>query len=508
MLYKDFVREKSHHLTKIKSAEGYPCVFDKSKGKALKDYKVYGNSVQDGTPTPETPIEIESVGDLTTKNLLDVKEYFSDFLDDDGNMVFNQSNFTSIYSKWLLTNKFKENTRYTLSCTVEISNADNNGISFIFYDSNNTILNSLWCADTGSKTFKAKLTNNANTTIKYVRISYSTSSRRCDVKISNLQIEEGATATEYEPCGKYKIPVAIVGKNILDINKERIALKGSIPADNYSVENNVVSVQTPFYATADNIFGIKFNVKPSTSYTVSYTFITDRAKVSVFDMNGTCLKYSNYQAPFNFNSGGRTELILEIRSNGWDILTQVSDIMIRETDTTTSDYVSYYDGLTITNIFLDAPLKRNQTNSYADYIDFKNQKSIRKTGYKKITADALKSLTSSRQSYATGKANTMSYLAMSNIGSCSAKFEFSGAFHWYVGTTGILWLISPSEDMTLGEYFTNLDIQTDVEFIWSTSALTEETIALPPILTQADYNIIVTTTETRPSNIEVKYIAK
>lgn len=36
---------------------------DSSVGYDLIDYKIYGNSVQDGTPTPETPIEIKSVGD-------------------------------------------------------------------------------------------------------------------------------------------------------------------------------------------------------------------------------------------------------------------------------------------------------------------------------------------------------------------------------------------------------------------------------------------------------------
>ena len=37
--------------------------------KDLYDYKIYGNSVQNGTPTLEVPIQIESVGDKT-KNIL------------------------------------------------------------------------------------------------------------------------------------------------------------------------------------------------------------------------------------------------------------------------------------------------------------------------------------------------------------------------------------------------------------------------------------------------------
>lgn len=507
MLYKDFVREKTHHLTKIKSAEGYPCVFDKSKGKALKDYKVYGKSIQNGTPTPETPVEIESVGDLTTKNLLNVKEYFSDFLDANGNLVYNQSNFNTIYNKFLLTSKFKENTRYTLSCTVEISNADNNGIAFAFYGSGNIILSQFRCVTTGSKTFNVKLTNNANTTIKYVRIAYTTSSRICDVKISNLQIEEGATATEYEPYGKYKIPVAIVGKNVLNINEKRTILTGKLPTDNYSVEDGIMSFQTQFYAIANNKFGIKFNVKPNTSYSVRYTLITGRAYITIYNMDGQAITTSNSMSGFRFNNGNNTELVFQMRSNSWDELVQMSDIMIRETDTTTSDYVSYYDGLTITNIFLDAPLRKHDT--YADYIDFKRQKVVRRVGYFKRSADTLKSLTNSVIAYATSKPNAMSWYSRSTIGPSSAKYGYTGAFHWYVNPdSGNMFLFSPAEDMTLGEYFTNLNIQTDVEFIWATSKTTEEAITLPPILTQTDYNIITTTTTVTPSNIEVKYVAK
>ena len=40
-----------------------PLTLTKCKGVNLIDYKLYGDSVQDGTPTLETPIEVESVGD-------------------------------------------------------------------------------------------------------------------------------------------------------------------------------------------------------------------------------------------------------------------------------------------------------------------------------------------------------------------------------------------------------------------------------------------------------------
>lgn len=46
------------------------CVDDKS----TIDYKLYGESVQDGTPTPDTPIEVESVG-ILTEALIDLPLY-------------------------------------------------------------------------------------------------------------------------------------------------------------------------------------------------------------------------------------------------------------------------------------------------------------------------------------------------------------------------------------------------------------------------------------------------
>ena len=73
------------------SAIAHPIsIMSKRKGD-LKDYRIYGNSVQNGTPTPEEPIEVQSVGELITegeytgkykvpvtvrgKNLLDMSQH-------------------------------------------------------------------------------------------------------------------------------------------------------------------------------------------------------------------------------------------------------------------------------------------------------------------------------------------------------------------------------------------------------------------------------------------------
>lgn len=66
MLYRDYLKDKYQSACRFAIAEGVPCVLESSKGKNIRSYEVYGNSVQDGTPTPDSPVEIQSVGDLMT----------------------------------------------------------------------------------------------------------------------------------------------------------------------------------------------------------------------------------------------------------------------------------------------------------------------------------------------------------------------------------------------------------------------------------------------------------
>ena len=66
------VYESWKELTK----SGVPPLSIKSSGADLIDYKMYGNSRQDGIPTPTTPIKVESVGEYdetTVKYKIPVK---------------------------------------------------------------------------------------------------------------------------------------------------------------------------------------------------------------------------------------------------------------------------------------------------------------------------------------------------------------------------------------------------------------------------------------------------
>ena len=118
---KDYVNWGITHSDKTGSAEGVPLVMEKCvKNKRMKQLEVYGNCVQNGTPTPENPVEVESIGELVTdvndanygkykvpvvvrgKNLFDAKQYEAELqhgyiLNNDGEKVADKNSTYSSY---------------------------------------------------------------------------------------------------------------------------------------------------------------------------------------------------------------------------------------------------------------------------------------------------------------------------------------------------------------------------------------------------------------------------
>ena len=68
---REFVEYKLTHSDKTAEANGYPLTMQNcKKNKRIKQLELYGNTVQDGTPTPDAPIEVVSVGEKSV-NLFD-----------------------------------------------------------------------------------------------------------------------------------------------------------------------------------------------------------------------------------------------------------------------------------------------------------------------------------------------------------------------------------------------------------------------------------------------------
>ena len=220
MLYKDYVERKVSNAIRIKSAEGYPCVFDNSKGRPLKDYKIYGNSIQDGTPTPESPVEVQSVGDLVTdtaseyygkydipitvtgKNLIKYPYYHTTRTvngvtwTDNGDGTITASGTPTDNTSFFLANRMSisTNTKY---CFSGIDGTSNIMLNVTLYDENNTFVADL--SNTNTSNSLAFDTTDYPSAI-YAR--FLIKRKKNGVEVSGTikpQLELGTTATEYEP---------------------------------------------------------------------------------------------------------------------------------------------------------------------------------------------------------------------------------------------------------------------------------------------------------------------
>ena len=186
---------------------------------SLINYKIDGNSVQNGTPTPEAPIEVENVGELT-KNMFD-KDGFCKYYNSFGTLKANANdNYlgedcfsyylcypspTSTEFRWM-TGEFKENTSYTFSCyaAMKWAGVESKAISYLlirYTDGTFGYVNATLYTD---RFTKIKFVTNSSKTIK--SISMGNYASVVPIYIKDFQIEEGTTPTDYEPFG-YKIPV-------------------------------------------------------------------------------------------------------------------------------------------------------------------------------------------------------------------------------------------------------------------------------------------------------------
>ena len=169
--------------------------------------KIYGKSVQEGTPTPDNPVEIKSVENFelvsTGKNLFDAYNYITNYPDDI--KVINQDGEDWIKmqssTKQIRYNlKAKENTQHTF--TFEFKRYDDTGAySAVF---------ALYYTDGTSETIdfgyygdgilhKVSKTSAENKTISYIRSANYGNTVYFLLRVNGSQIEEGITATTYEP---------------------------------------------------------------------------------------------------------------------------------------------------------------------------------------------------------------------------------------------------------------------------------------------------------------------
>lgn len=179
------------------SVENKKTVSIRGTGRNIESLKVGGRTVQDGTPTPDAPVEVLGVGDKTV-NIFDKHSEFvsGKSVDDDGNVI--QSDGFGYYS---MASIVKPNCTYTVSGKITSNNTYGR---IYFYDKSHTFIS----RSDGFEQTKIPYTFVTPDNAYYIGLQVRIESYDSD----SIQIQEGSVDTPYEPYGKYKIPVSCNGE--------------------------------------------------------------------------------------------------------------------------------------------------------------------------------------------------------------------------------------------------------------------------------------------------------
>ena len=502
-----------------------PITLQKCKGVDLVNYKIYGNSVQDGTPTPDTPIEIESVGDKTDNlfpNVITNTSYAN------GSTVTKNKD-GSITLKKVAGDMVSIKNSFSLPAgTYTINTGLKSGNMSLYFQldrgDNNTFI-------TATTTENIKTFNHIGGYIRIVLFS----SQNYENKHITLypQILSGIytkdTLPSYEPYG-YKIPVTVRGKNLIDIqNIKKTLTRCTLENVNNGVKIISTDDDKAGYITM-NLNGI---VTKGKTYTLS--FISERSgttgggtRVTIDgDLDINILSNNGYFSG-TFTAGDENVLSFYANTNAgvkndFSILT---DIQLEE-ETTATDYVPYVEPVT-TNIYLDEPLRK--IGDYADYIDFENKKVVRNVKETILNGDernGWSTLESGNKLFyrtkldgkginlvmppdTTYEGQLCNYLPSSAVTTSNTDIGMSVYYSESQGFT-IFRIRFPEGVITDGieQYLKDLYASGNpIKYYYATSKMVEKNVDLPNIPTHKGTTIIEVDTSILPSNMEVTYLGK
>lgn len=157
----------------------------------LVGMKVFGKSTQDGTPTPENPVEIVSVVEPTVtvcgKNLLNINSYSSDTVkkNEDGSLFINTNGGISIN-----TNSFVLKANQTYRIYIELLSGTISGVN------NSGIMSSAISSDYLNVNTTYTVTKDTDTEFEGIRLHNNAVYSNCTFRI---MVWQGTDKYKYEP---------------------------------------------------------------------------------------------------------------------------------------------------------------------------------------------------------------------------------------------------------------------------------------------------------------------
>ena len=177
-----------------------------------ENLKIYGNSVQDGTPSIDAPVEIKSVGDKTN-NIIDFSKYtWTKMNGNNCNYEFDNNTFSIERTAenngvGIFANIELQAGTYTISISDISGNTTYEDGTYFIYFNYSSISSTVKKSDGFKKSFT--LTEDSVGQI-YLYLPDSTDKKIGNKIKYNVQLEKGKDATAYEPYGYYKIPETVV----------------------------------------------------------------------------------------------------------------------------------------------------------------------------------------------------------------------------------------------------------------------------------------------------------
>lgn len=326
--------------------------------------RIYGNSLQNGTPS--APVEIESVGDKT-KNLLRAgitstvtQNGITVTYNDDGSFTVNG---TATANAWFYNivraDMLEGNESYTISCPMDGTGSK----TYQMYVPKTDVTRAMYNISSGTS-FVTETSGGIG--VNFVVYGGNT--------VNNLilkpQLEEGNVATAYEPYG-YKVPVTMAGKNLFDYKSVY---------SNFNINNGEV------IATANDFHETKFYI-PKQYIGKQLTFSVDvkkseetTAECLLAYINGNMMSGSGCYTNDTFTRISITltpetenDYLCISYGSGKSGNVYAKNFQLEEGSLAT-EYNSYFTPIN-TNIYLSEPLRK--IGNIADYIDFATGEVVR-----------------------------------------------------------------------------------------------------------------------------------
>ena len=244
-------------ITPKNNAEGTDNTFDDGLESPLYGLVGDGQSIQDGTPTPDTPVEINSIEGSVEfacrgKNLFNKNTVVDGYISQTGQIESNSGFKTSDFIKVM------SNTSYFLN--------DTNTRRLKFYDINKNAITSDWdLTSAGSQSF---------TTLRnayYLRFSIDINV----IDINTVQLELGTQATSYEP---YIEPNEVT----FNLNDEKLRSVGDVK------DELVVDLDTGDYYKVENVGEVVFDGSDDENWSLD-----DSNRFVIYDMDKNVASTSN-----------------------------------------------------------------------------------------------------------------------------------------------------------------------------------------------------------------------